>query len=73
MVTVTSQFDSVKVRINGTLHLQFNRSDLVGVESWKWDRGLFCIEYTLRGGTIATEYDDAELWAAVLAGLDAIL
>lgn len=67
-VRVQLEFDAVRVYIRDVLQVNVRRSELLGVQSWTWP-GNYSIEYTLRGGTMLTEYTAEEMWLAVLDGL----
>lgn len=69
--TVKLEFGAVKIFFGDVLHLSIKRSDLLGIQSWKY-RDQFCIEYTLKGGDILTEYEHLEHFEAILKGLEKV-
>ena len=70
-VTLERRHKSFCIRIDGLLHLSFDYSRLLGIQSWINERnGSFHIELTLRGGTIECDYDNFELFKRVLELLD---
>jgi len=73
-ITVQVEYDAIKVRIGGTLHLYIVRSKLLAVHSWKMERhGKYCIEYTTVDGDVTCDYDSVEKFNAILDGLDKVL
>jgi hypothetical protein len=69
-IDVKVEYDAIRVLINDALHLHVIRSKLLGVQSWeRRPEGKFVIEYVMDGGTMTSDYDDREKWAAVLDGL----
>lgn len=73
MAEITSeiQYDRVKIKFGGVLHLLIPRSKFVGMQSWRAEReNNYLIEYTMTDGKILCEYDSAEKWKAVLAEMD---
>lgn len=73
-VQVARDFDSVRVKLNGLMHLHLPLSSYRGLQSWKGRSSYFAIEYTLGGGhTILCEYDQRETFEAILRGLDGVL
>jgi hypothetical protein len=67
--SITLSGKSLKLYINGFLHLSIRRERLLGVQSWEMD-GKFCIEYTLDDAVILTEYNKPDKWKAILKLLD---
>ena len=73
-IEVTPEFESVAIRIGGVLHLWFDRTKLLGVQSWvKTGRRQFFIELTMDGGVITSDYDTEEKWKAILSQLQSVL
>lgn len=73
-IEVTPEFESIAIRIGGVLHLWFDRSKLLGVQSWvKTGRRQFFIELTMEGGVITSDYDTQEKWETILSQLQAVL
>lgn len=66
-------FDAIRVKYGGVIHLRLRRSALLGIQSWKRGQSNYFIEFTMVGGVITSEYDDAEKWKMILAKLDEIL
>ena len=78
-VTVSLTAEEIFVRLNEITHLRLLQSDFAGLQSWKVTHGavdepLFKIEIYRRSGghPVLLEYDDRELWTAMLAELDRI-
>ena len=72
---VTSKIShaSVRIYINGVLHLHIVRETFLGLSAWLYEReGMYYIEIVLRDGTIATDYDRRDLWTSVLTELEKI-
>lgn len=62
---------SVKVYINGALHIHFMREKFIGLQSWQYENeGMFYVEITLIDGVITCDYDRREMWLGVLTELD---
>lgn len=73
-IEVTPEFEGIAVRIDGALHLWFDRRKLLGIQSWQSvGRCQFFIEITLEGGAITADYDSREKWMAILTGLEPIV
>lgn len=60
----------VKIYINGYLHLLFKQDKLLGLQSYKKETNLYCIELTFATNIITTEYDSPERWSQILKLLD---
>jgi hypothetical protein len=60
---------SLKLKINGILHLSIKRNCLVAVQAWELG-GQYCIEYTTTTGVVMTEYNKADKWLTILKLLD---
>ena len=76
MPNVTSKFSqaTVKIYINGILHLCIERAKLLGFSSWQYstEGGLYYIQIVLDGGVVDVDYDNHDLWMAILTALDAV-
>jgi hypothetical protein len=72
-IAVTADFYAVRIHIGGVLHLHIDRSKLLGFHSWCDHFASYSIEYTLKGGSMVTEYTDRDKWTAVLKGLEEVL
>jgi len=74
LVSVTIDFDTVRIKFGAGLHMMFYKSKLVGFQSWKHGDTGFTIEYTFTDTSkITCEYNDKGNWAAILQGLDEAL
>lgn len=77
--TVTLLKASIRIKYGDTLHFYCKRSDLISINSWKWNEASgeptsrFCIEYIFIGTSVTCEYDTEKHWKVILAGLEAIL
>ena len=71
-ITVQTNFTSVKIYFNDILHLCFDRSKLVGLQSWVEGKDVYRyrIEYTFDDNVILTEYDDKEKFNTILKEMD---
>ena len=58
-----------RVVINDILHLSVDLSELVGIQSYKYDDCRFCIDYYLKTTQIETWYTKEEEWKAILDGI----
>jgi hypothetical protein len=72
-IRVVATYYAFKVMIGDLCHVRLDRQRFVGFQSWREGPCRFCIEYTLQGGDILTEYDTIEKWRAVLCGLEKVL
>ena len=72
-ITVDLEYDAIKIRFNGALHLCIKRSKLLGVQSWTYGDNNYSIEYSMEGKDILTEYDEKEKWLLILKKLDELL
>lgn len=72
MSTVTSylKFGKLKIKINDILHLNINTVKLAGIYSWNMGDKDFFIEFTFDDATITAEYDNKDLWVAILNELE---
>jgi len=68
-----SGFDTVKITINGKLHLRLKRSQFLGLQSWRWCNGHYCLEITMVGGVMLCDYDTEQKWLDILEALDRLL
>lgn len=64
---------SVRIYINGSLHIMFKQDELISIQSWVESTNLFFIEIQLKGATMKCEYDSAERWTKILNLLDETL
>ena len=63
-------FDSIRVYLGDTLHIDIRRKEYRGLQSWKWRRN-YKIEFSLSDAPpMLVEYTDEALWLAVLGELD---
>ena len=62
---------TVKVYVNGILHVSIKRDVLISVQSWEVD-GVYYIQYQTTSGGIMTDYDTADKWLAILKELDSV-
>ncbi|MBX2907695.1 MAG: hypothetical protein KF744_16740 [Taibaiella sp.] len=71
-VEVKHNMLSLRIFINGYLHLSLKVRELVGLQSWGTDDGLFKIEYITRTNRILAEYTDRNLWQRILKALEKV-
>ena len=64
---------SIRIYFGEVLHLYVKRLELLGLQSWRDGEHSYSIEFTLTGGSITAEYDDADKWRVILKALDDIL
>jgi hypothetical protein len=69
-VSHTIRNNTVKIFLNGILHLYFCRENLRGIESWQYGQDQFVIEIALKEAVLTLEYDTKEKWTAILSELD---
>lgn len=69
-VEVQFGYYTIRIRIDGVLHLLLLRSEFLGFQAWKDNDTQYCIEYVMKGGSMQCEYDTREKWQAILAKLD---
>lgn len=66
----------LKIYINGFLHVYFNPLKSFHFQSWIEDikrvEMFYVIEFYVDGKAIRTEYDNKELWLAILVELDKV-
>lgn len=72
-VRVEQSFYAIKVYIDNIIHLYIRRTQLIGFQAWRDNKTCLKIEFTLRDGTILTEYDDIEKFTQILNALDNVL
>jgi hypothetical protein len=65
------------IRFNGLTHARIDRRELLGVQSWKTNRGretpVFSLEfYTRCGHNMLLQYDREDIWKEVLTKLDGV-
>lgn len=68
-VTLDVVYGAAIIRIAGTTHLNFRTDRFIGFQTWLGE-DRYCIEITLDGGSIQTEYDTAEKWEAVISAIE---
>lgn len=74
MIKVTGTHDSIRVHVDGMLHLHFYKAELLGIQSWKSGDLNWCVEYTLKDGvTILTEYDSVAKVKSILQQMEKIV
>jgi hypothetical protein len=74
-VKVTSRCSSasVKVYVNGVLHLHFLRAKFLGLQAWQYEsEGMYYVEVVLAEGSLLCDYDRRDLWLAVLDELEKV-
>jgi hypothetical protein len=64
---------SIRVYFGDALHIHIRRSVYLGFQSWSDGPHDFSIEFALDGGSLLTEYDNAESWRSILRALDGAL
>jgi len=67
-IKVETNYNSLRIFINGILHLSIKKNELISVQSWLIEN-LYIIEYTTKDTEILTEYVDRETWETILKGL----
>lgn len=72
-VTHKIKFNTIKIYVNGVLHLSFFKTKKVTVESWIEGAGHYIIEINTGDVLLLCEYDTMEKWTAVLDALDECL
>lgn len=63
------EFDTIRVYIDETLHIDIRRSKLQSISAWRWANGYFAIEFILDRNRMLLEYETEDLWKAVLEEL----
>lgn len=58
-----------EVLINGLPHIEIDRKQYIGFQSWNDSDSMFVIEYYTKVGKIKTEFDSMEKWIKVLTEL----
>lgn len=77
-IEVTSTEREVFIKFNGVTHFRVDRRELIGLQSWRVDRGrvtpTFAIQIYTRSAAqeVTLEYDREEKWMEVLKQLDGI-
>lgn len=72
-ITVELDWRTIIIKFGGKMHVWLDKSKILGVQSWRNAVGDYCIEYTLIGGNLLTEYNDIEKFNTILDGLEKIL
>ena len=60
----------VRIYINDQLHILFDSSLFLGVDSYRDFDGLYGIDITLNGGIMKIKYEDREIWSSILKLID---
>lgn len=71
MISIDRSVESVKVYIQGLLHLYLPRKFYF--QSWVDERHFYVIEFYTETDRIKVEYDDRQVWEEILTALDGIL
>lgn len=77
-IDVTSTEREVFIRFNGVTHFRVDRRELIGLQSWKVNRGrvipTYAIQIYTKSSTkeVILEYDQEDKWIEVLRQLDGI-
>jgi hypothetical protein len=77
-IDVISTEREVFIKFNGITHFRIDRRELVGLQSWKVDRGrvtpIYSIQIYTRAANqeVVLEYDNIDKWKSVLDGLDGV-
>lgn len=75
-IDVTATEREVFIRFNGVTHFRVDRRELVGLQSWKVNRGRVVPTYAIQIYTkssaqdVLLEYDQEDKWIEVLRQLD---
>jgi len=72
VIKVTTNFYSLKVTIDGFVHLKVKMKDIYGYQSWSDRKDNCSIQYYCRYGNITCEYQDKEVWKEILKQLEFI-
>jgi hypothetical protein len=77
-IEVSSTEREVFIRFNGVTHFRIDRRELIGLQSWRVDRGrvtpTFAIQIFTRSSAqeVTLEYDKEDKWIEVLRQLDGV-
>jgi hypothetical protein len=72
MIDFTSDFKDIRIYIDEVLHIQFERKNFIGIQTWiegRKNRNFFIEIYT-KYKAIKLEYDKEEIWKTILDILD---
>lgn len=72
-VSAIRDFKSLKIYIDGLLHLELPMNNHCGVQSWLEgsNKQMYFIEfYRKEGNSILLEYDDKDIWCEILKLID---
>ncbi len=70
-ITCQINANSLRIYVNGLLHVAVKRSSLVGVQSWKERDGEWWIEYRFTSQqSLKSMYDTEDKWKQILALLN---
>ena len=74
-VSISRSIESIKVYIDGLLHLHIPRDKYVAFQSWVWpQRKFYVLEIYLKDSdTMIVEYDKREMFEEVIQALDVCL
>ncbi len=72
MIKLETNFYSLKIFIDNTLHLSLKIKDVVAVHSWIHRQNKYIIEFTLQTTTVKCEYQDKAIWQEILKQLEQI-
>lgn len=72
-ITAVENAGDIRIFINGTLHLFFQRADILCLQSWKETEHCCKIELYTRHRSVVLEYNSREKWRKVLELLDKCL
>ena len=64
-ITVTVQYNRLKIYFNEILHCHIDTTGGVHVHVWE-DNNLYCIEYTTKCGVVLCEYESKDTWLAIV-------
>lgn len=73
MITIKKDFRSLRIYINGLLHLDILMESYLGLQSWLegTNNYIYFIEFYLKGeDAIICEYDDKDIWKEILTLID---
>lgn len=68
-VKVLIDISFITIYINDLIHFTIRRDPLIAIQSYKNGHLSYKIEYETNEKTIVTEYNNKEIWEAILKGL----
>ena len=71
-IKVTTNFYSLKITIDGFVHLKLKMKDIYGYQSWSDRKDNCSIQYYCKYGNVTCEYQDREVWKEILKQLETI-